>query len=127
LQTIKLFSLSALAVIAFDAIASAASLALGFSYAYASVGSAVLYIALAFYGARKLGFSAAVLLGAVMGVTDATIGWAISWSVGPGRLPEGTLTLSIWLITTAFVVFLGVIYGLVGGGVGAFLARRRTA
>ena len=126
MQVIKFFALSALVVIAFDAVSSIASLALGFPYTYAAIGSAIIYIILAFYCARKFGFLAAVLLGAVMGITDSTIGWAVSWFIGPGRLPVGTLTPLIWLISAAFVVFLGAIYGVVGGGIGALISRQRA-
>ncbi|WP_146096381.1 hypothetical protein [Xanthomonas arboricola] len=117
MQSLKFFALSCLAVVVFDAVASLASLMLGFSYTYAAFGSAILYIAFAFFAARKLGFWAAVLLGVAMGMTDATLGWAISWAIGPGRLAAGTLTLSIWLYTATFVVVLGAIYGLIGGSV----------
>ncbi len=61
-----------------------------------------------------------------MGITDSTIGWAVSWFIGPGRLPVGTLTPLIWLISAAFVVFLGAIYGVVGGGIGALISRQRA-
>ncbi|NIJ77326.1 hypothetical protein FHT08_002409 [Xanthomonas campestris] len=127
MQALKFFALSCLAVIVFDAIASLASLVLGFPYTYAALGSAILYIAFSFFAARKFGFWAAVFLGVAMGMTDATLGWAISWATGPGRLAAGTLTLSTWLYTATFVVVLGAIYGLIGGGVGAFTGRRRAA
>lgn len=126
MQALKFFALSSLAVIVFDAIASVASLALGFPYTYAAFGSAVLYIAFAFFAAREFGFWVAVLLGATMGITDATIGWAVSWAIGPGRLAAGALTPSVWLYTAAFVVVLGIIYGLIGGGIGALAGRRRA-
>ncbi|MCS3747142.1 fatty acid desaturase [Xanthomonas arboricola] len=127
MQALKFFALSCLVVIVFDGVASVASLALGFPYTYAAFGSAVFYIAFAFFAARKFGFLAAVLFGFAMGITDATLGWAVSWAIGPGRLAAGTLTLSAWLYTATFVVVLGAIYGLVGGGIGALTGRRRAA
>lgn len=126
MQAMKLFALSALAVLVFDAIASAASLALGFPYPQAAMGSTALYAAFAYYGGRKLGLVAAVLLGATMGLTDATLGWAVSWAIGPGRLPPGTLTPSMWLFAAAYVVALGAVCGLLGGGIGALGARGRS-
>ncbi len=127
LQPLKLFALSSLSVVAFDAIASIASLALGFPYSYASIGSAVLYIVFACFAARMLGFWAALLVGAAMGFTDVTIGWAVSWAIGPGRIDVGTLTPSDWIYTAAFAIILGAIYGLIGGGIGALTMRRRAA
>lgn len=123
---LKFFALSSLAVIVFDVVASATSLLLGFPYAYAALGSAVLYVAFAFFAARKFGFGIAVLLGVTMGIVDATIGWALAWAIGPGRLASGALTLAIWLFTAAIVVALGAVYGLIGGGLGSLTRQRRA-
>ncbi|MCC8535938.1 hypothetical protein ACDH70_21860 [Xanthomonas axonopodis pv. poinsettiicola] len=112
MQALKFFALSCFAVIVFDAVASLASLVLGFPYTYAAFGSTILYIAFAFFAACKFGFWAAVFLGLAMGITDATLGWATSWALCPGRLAQGTLTLSVWLYTATFVVVLGEVYGL---------------
>jgi len=125
LKASKFFLLAPLSVIAFDAVASTASLALGFPYSYASIGSAVLYITFAYFAARMFGFKVALLLGAVMGITDATIGWAVSWAIGPGRVPID-LTPSVWFYTALFAATLGVIYGLIGGGVSSLIGRRRA-
>ena len=127
MQPLKLFALSSLSVVGFDAIASLASLAFGFPYSYAALGSAVLYIVFAYFAARMLGFWAALSLGAVMGLTDVTIGWAVSWAIGPGRIDIGPLTPSDWIYTAAFATILGAIYGLIGGGIGALTVRRRAA
>jgi len=114
-------------VIGFDAAASLASLALSFPYSYAAIGSAVLYIAFAYVAARKFGFRVALLLGAAMGFTDVTLGWAVSWAIGPGRVDVSGLTASDWIYTAAFATILGAIYGLIGGGTGALMVRRRAA
>ncbi|PPT35780.1 hypothetical protein XarbCFBP8132_19730 [Xanthomonas arboricola] len=126
MQALKFFALSCLAVIVFDAVASLVSLVLGFPYTYAAFGSAILYIAFGFFANSKFGFWAAVLLGLAMGITDATLGWAVSWAIGPGRLAGGTLTLSVWFYTTTFAVILGAIYGLIGGGIGVLTGRWRA-
>ncbi len=127
MQLSKFFALSSLSVIAFDAVASIASLALGFSYSYAALGSAVLYIVFAYFAARAFGFWAALLLGAVMGITDVTLGWAVSWVIGPGRVAVDTLTPMDWFFTATFATVLGAVYGLIGGGIGALTGRRRAA
>ncbi|WP_148040993.1 hypothetical protein [Montanilutibacter psychrotolerans] len=127
MQAFKFFALSSLSVIAFDALASVASVALGFPYSYTAFGSAALYIVLAFFAARMFGFWAAIALGVVMGITDVTIGWAVSWAIGPGRYDVGTLTPSDWIFTALFAAVLGAIYGLIGGSVGTFARRRRPA
>lgn len=127
MQAFKFFALSSLSVIAFDALASIASVALGFPYSYAAFGSAVLYIVFAFFAARMFGFWTALLLGAVMGLTDVTIGWAVSWAIGPGRYDVGTLTPSDWIYTALFAAVLGAIYGLIGGSAGTLTRRWRAA
>jgi len=127
LKPVKIVLLSFLAVVAFDALAGIASQAVGFPYAYAAFGSALLYILFAWLITRISGFWAAVLLGMAMGLIDASAGWAVSWVIGAGRLPPGTLTVTVWLVTAVSVVILGAIYGLIGGGIGAIARRRRAA
>ncbi|QNP40174.1 hypothetical protein [Lysobacter solisilvae (ex Woo and Kim 2020)] len=127
MQALKFFALSSLSVIAFDAVASVASLGLGFPYSYATLGSAALYIVFAYFAARMFGFWPALLLGAVMGITDVTLGWAVSWAIGPGRVSGVTLTPSVWVYTAVFAIVLGAIFGLIGGGIGALTRWRRAA
>ena len=127
MKPLKIALLSFLAVVAFDALAAIASQIVGFPYAYAAFGSAVLYIFFAWLITRGSGFWAAVLLGMAMGLVDASIGWAGSWAIGAGRLPPGSLTVTVWLLTAISVVVLGAVYGLIGGGIGAITRRRRAA
>lgn len=126
MQASKFIAISSFSVIVFDAVASIASLALGFPYSYAAFGSAALYIVFAYFAARTLGFWAALLVGAAMGVTDVTVGWAVSWAIGPGRFAVGTLTPSDWIYTAIFATVLGAVYGLVGGSIGVLTSRRRA-
>ena len=123
----KLLLLSALSVVVFDALASFASVSLGFPHSYASIGSALLYIAFAYVAARSSGFWLGLLVGAAMGLTDVTIGWAVSWAIGPGRTPIDHLTASDWFFTVAFAVVLGTVYGLIGGSIGTLVRRRHAA
>jgi hypothetical protein len=50
-----------------------------------------------------------------MGLIDATIGWAISWAIGPGRTPDGTLPLPRWIAAAALVMLTASICAAVGG------------
>ena len=126
MKPLKIVLLSFLAVVAFDAVAAIASQTTDFPYAYAAFGSAILYIFFAWLIARGSGFWAAVLLGMAMGLFDASIGWAVSWAIGAGRLPPGSLTVAVWILTAISVVVLGAVYGLIGGGIGAITRRRRA-
>ena len=127
MRPIKIILPSLAAVITFDAVSAAASLAIGFSYAYAAIGSALLYIICTWFAGRRLSFRVAVFLGMAMGFVDATIGWMVSWVIGPASLPLGTLTLQAWFYTVITVVILGAIYGFAGGGIGALTKQRRAA
>lgn len=89
--------LGALAVVAFDAIVSLLSRRFGFRYAYASPGSFVIYAIAGYFAMRAAGPSSAFLVGAALGATDATAGWAVSWALGPGRVSQ--LTMGRWLAT----------------------------
>ena len=123
----QFFGLACIAVLAFDALASFASLAIGFNYGRASFGSAFMYMVFAFFCARKFGFGSAFLLGTAMGLTDATLGWAISWAIGPGRLADEIYSLSSVGFTAVLMVVLGATYGLIGGGIGALTNRSAAA
>ena len=127
MKPLKIVLLSFLAIAAFDALAAIASQTTGFPYAYAAFGSAILYIFFAWLIARGSSLWAAVLLGMAMGLFDASVGWAVSWGIGAGRLPPGSLTVAVWLLTAISVVVLGAVYGLIGGGISAITRRRRAA
>ena len=111
----------AVAVVAFDAAASAASRRLGFAYTSAAAGSWAIYAAVGFVAGRHGGLRAAALAGAATGLVDATLGWYVSWRIGPGRVPGG-LTPRQWLSAAVTVTLLAAAVGAVGG-LGARLAR----
>jgi hypothetical protein len=120
-MTIAAILVSTLAgILAYDTAASLLSRRIGFNYAYATVGSLVLYAAAGFAAAEAASFEAACLVGGAAGLTDATLGWRISWVLGPGRLPSGKLTLSEWSSAASF----GVGLGIACAAAGAWLAMR---
>jgi hypothetical protein len=99
-------------------LASLASQRLGFAYARASFGSYLIYLAIGFVAARGAAANAVAVaaLTAVAGFVDASMGWALSWRIGPGRLPGGaSLTIGRWIATAAFVIALAAAVGAVGG------------
>lgn len=113
-------------VLAFDALASLASKSFGFSYGRASIGSYIIYLGIGYFAARSAANSpllTAALAAAIAGLADASVGWFVSWQLGPGKLPEGvTLTASRWLATAIIVVALAAAVGAIGG-----LAARRQS
>jgi len=125
-SSVRVIALGSAVVVLFDLLASIASRQFGFTYARASFGSYLIYLAIGFFAARSspsnpIGMAA--LAAGVAGLVDASIGWAVSWAVGPGRLPDGgQLTARRWITTAVFVVGLAAAVGAVGG-----IAGRRSA
>jgi hypothetical protein len=83
-------ALGSIAVIVLDTAGSYASikfglphtkLALGSSCIYGCAGGLAAHLGTVFVGARAAGAVAMV---------DATIGWTISWHIGPGRIPDAS-------------------------------------
>ncbi|HEV3192285.1 MAG TPA: hypothetical protein VGY54_17355 [Polyangiaceae bacterium] len=117
-MTWRLVSWGALAIVVFDALASVASRTLGFSYGYATVGSWLIYAVFGFMIGRRANVGAASLGVAIIAVVEATIGWAVSWAIGPGRPPKGTPSIGILATTVVLVAFTGAIIGALTGVLG---------
>jgi hypothetical protein len=104
-----------LGVVVFDAIASVLSRQLGFAYTTAAWGSYVLYVVVGFVAARRGGMSAAIVAGLLVGLVDASAGWAVSWDVGPGHPAGFTLTPLSWCVVAITVAIFAAICGAIGG------------
>ncbi len=108
------------AVVVFDALGSVASKQLGFSYALLIPGSLLIYGAVAALVASRRDWVTGLLAAMAMAITDLTLGWAVSWLIGPGKPPGGfTAVTIVGAIMTAFVGA-----GL-AGSIGAWLGVRR--
>ena len=123
-QVLRVALLGMAAVIAFDAIASLSSVGLGFDYRYAALGSIALYGVFGYWTGRDSSIYFGPLVGAFMGLTDATLGWLVSWIVGPGRLEPGALTPQAWLVVAAQVIAVAALCALVGSVVGRYVPKR---
>jgi len=109
-------------VVCFDAVASVASLALGFPYGFAAIGSFLIYVVVGAAAVRHSSVGGAATAGAFVGLADATVGWAVSWLIGPGRAPPGGLQLSRAVGT---VVAVSLLAGLAAGIGGALNQKAR--
>jgi len=121
----RVTAIGALAVVTFDALASVASRITGISYVWATLGSWMLYASCGYAAARigsRAAISTAALTGLVLGLTDASLGWAVSWAIGPGRVAGG-LGAGRWLSTLAFVAAAGAGIAACGGSAARFLRR----
>ena len=121
----KLVVGSVIAILLFDLGASLASRSFGFPYARASIGSFLIYFAIGFATARTAAANpirTAATVAMITGVAEASLGWAISWYVGPGRLSSATpMTVERWIRTAVLVAGIAAGIGALGG-----LAGRTT-
>jgi hypothetical protein len=113
---------ASLAVLALDTLGSLASKAFGFTYGSLAWGSLIIYAAAGFFAARSGGLRTAAQGGGAVALADATLGWAISWALGPGRPAAGYTGLAPILGTIALAWLTGIASGLAGG----FIARSLT-
>jgi hypothetical protein len=118
----------AVAVLALDTIGAFASRTLGFEYAMLAPISFVLYTAIGAYVGVAERVSRAAMVGAVVGVIDATLGWAISWVLGPGQPQAGErITLFGLLNTMLFVAVLAAAGAALGASIASWVRRRSRA
>jgi hypothetical protein len=117
-------------VVAFDTLASVAARTFAFDYRMLWPVGIILAVSVAFLAAWNTGqLLAGVLAGFALEFTNATIGWAISWLIGPGA-PEPTEGQSVTVMAVLVVVIVvtasGLVEGVIGGWFGARLRRRRA-
>ena len=112
------------AVLLFDTLASWASAATGFAYTNVAPGSWLIYAAVGYVAARQRDLLAAVAAGAIVGLVDASAGWALSWAIGPGRLPGLVLTPTRWIQVALIVVVTAAGMAVIGGLVARFTRTR---
>ena len=113
-----------IAVLLYDALASWTSAATGFAYGKLAPGSWLIYAAVGFVAARSSGIPAAIVAGALVGLVDASAGWALSWSIGPGRIPGFVLTPARWIQVAVFVSVTAAGMAVIGGLLGWFTRAR---
>ena len=104
-------------IVAFDALGATAAEQLDFPYQYLFAMSFAIYGTVGFLAARETGRAkAGGIAGATVAFVEATVGWAVSWLIGPGE-PEGDYRVSTLVGTAAVVVAAGAVIGLVAGRV----------
>jgi len=71
----------------------------------------------------------ASLLTAAVGAVDSTLGWAISWWIGPGRTAIGAGSSAVVQLTLTIVAVVAVygVFGLAGAATGRRWMRHRSA
>ncbi len=108
--------LGALTVLLYDTVGSHLSILFGFDYSWLSLGSFLIYAAIGCAASRH-SLIVGVVAATTVGIIDSTLGWYISWIIGPGRTEE------ISLGTVVFVVIFVATVSAISGLLGAFVAR----
>lgn len=103
-------------MVAFDAVAAWAARTFGFDYAAAAWGSFLIYVAVGYAAGRETdSLRISAIAGAAVALVEATIGLAVAWAIGPGRI-DGAGALPI-AATIVLVAFAGGLIGWFGGWV----------
>lgn len=121
---LRILLVASIAVLVLDTFGSLASKAFGFPYSSLAWGSLIIYAAAGFFAARGGGLRTAALGGGAVALVDTTLGWAISWALGPGRPLAGYGGMGPIAGTIALAWLTGIASGLVGGLIARFLTRR---
>jgi hypothetical protein len=108
------------AVVIFDTIGSLASRSFSFPYSWLTVGSFLIYAGVGFAASKYDGLMFAPLAGAITSLVDSTLGWYISWIIGPGR-PATEMDSTTIISTVLFVTVTGVGTGFIGGLIGRLI------
>ena len=119
-----------MAIVALDFVMALGAMVLGYEYGN-WLGVALVSIitgSFAFKAARESGVRVGVGVGAFIALADATIGWAITWGMGPGApvfmdaFDYDTLPFYV-AATIVSVVAVGALIGLVAGVLAARIRR----
>ncbi len=114
-KALQIAAIGAIIIVLYDTIAAIISIGTGISYGWFSLGSFVIYLLFGFLTGRVSLWYLGALTGALIAVAESTIGWAVSWSIGPGR-PTEEMNIAVLIIgAILLVVPIGAITGLIGG------------
>jgi uncharacterized membrane protein len=111
---IVILPVAVLAVLVLDTVGSLASRRYGFRYGSLTLISWALRIATGFFAARYGTIKISFFAGGAVALIDATLGWYISWKIGPGR-PQGEITSDLLVNTVLVVTLTGAALGFIGG------------
>ena len=129
-RVIRVAAWGAVGVVAFDLAMSLASEVLHVPYGWGMVGSIVIYFMLGVLvtrgGETRHPLLHVIVVATLVALVDASLGWAVSWAVGPGK-PDTPLTVTVWLWTALFVIVVAIVTVGLGGAVGRLLPTRRRA
>jgi hypothetical protein len=125
-QVILIFGVIA---VVFDGTWATIAKAKGYTYSKGMWVSFLIYAIAGITAGQNGSFIDGIISGAGVAIIEATIGWWLSWVIGPGRLPD-TISKEARpkaIINAIFIVtFTGVLFGLLGAIVIWFIKFART-
>jgi len=93
-----------IAILVIDTGGSLVSRSTGMNYGYFAILSFAIYAGVGILAAHLHSSAAAAVAGFLVSALDATVGWWISWQIGPGRVNVVDKHLAIVLATTGIFV-----------------------
>jgi hypothetical protein len=116
---IRFYLIVTCGIVLFDAIASFASRAFAFNYSKLFWLSWCLWALAGFFGCKYFDFLSGIGAGLVAGLSDSTVGWALSSAIGP-NIPFTPYrpTPMIILLVVMSVSFMSTVIGFIGALVG---------
>lgn len=110
----RIILFGAVLIVVYDTVTALVSAGFGVSYGIFAIGSFLISFLFGLLAARKSRWFVGAIAGAVIAFSEATVGWAISWAVGPGKPPVEMDAFAI-VVTIALVIPIGAFLGLLGG------------
>lgn len=126
-QEHKILLIGIIAIGLLDTLGSIASRQLAFNYSLLFPVSFMIYGTIGFLVARSMNLKIGVVYGASLGLFDSTIGLGIS------RLLDANtgnyfkeLTTVVWIVTVMFMICIGALVALIGGGIARIVKKSGT-
>lgn len=121
-QLLIILLIGSLSVLIFDTLGSFASKYFQVNYILFIFGSVLIYASTGYFSARYGSLIFAIFISAIVGLIDSTLGWYISWLLGPGRVDFELNSANI-ISTVFFVICLSAVFGFIGGLINYFTLR----
>lgn len=124
---LRVVAIGGVAIVAFDTLAAVASKLAGFPYGYATVGSWLIYFGVGYFAAKaSSSVRRAALAAGIVGAVEATLGWGVSWLIGPGQPPGSSDQVPVAL-TLGVTIIIVIATASAIGAIGGLLGKRRLA
>jgi hypothetical protein len=124
-NTTRFYLIIACVIVLFDVTASFASKLFGFDYTALKWVSWAIYLGSGYWGCKNYSLRTGMIAGLVAGLSDSTLGWALSTAIGP-TIPFHQPRLTPLLVSVVIVIVAvkSTFIGAVGALFGEFIRRR---